>query len=76
MRKIIVIGGGAAGMMAAVAAAKQGASVTLLEKNEKTGKKIFVQGYWKGPLREYKYTDEPREREIVRPDDVIVDNIH
>ena len=42
MRKIIVIGGGAAGMMAAVAAAKQGASVTLLEKNEKTGKKVFL----------------------------------
>ena len=42
MRKIIVIGGGAAGMMAAVAAAKQGASVTLLEKNEKTGKKIYI----------------------------------
>ena len=44
MRKIIVIGGGAAGMMAAVAAAKQGASVTLLEKNEKTGKKIYITG--------------------------------
>lgn len=43
---------------------------------KRTGKRIFVQGYWKGPLREYKYTDEPREREIVRPDDVIVDNIH
>ena len=41
---------------------------------KRTGKKIFVQGYWKGPLREYKYTDEPREREIVQYDDV-VDNI-
>lgn len=40
----------------------------------KTGKRIFVQGYWKGPLREYKYTDEPREREIVQYDN-IVDNI-
>lgn len=30
----------------------------------KTGKKIFIQGYWKGPLREYKNLDEPREREI------------
>lgn len=44
MRKIIVIGGGAAGMMAAVAAAGQGAEVTLLEKNEKTGKKIYITG--------------------------------
>lgn len=31
-------------MMAAVAAAKQGAEVTLLEKNEKTGKKIYITG--------------------------------
>lgn len=44
MKHIIIIGGGAAGMMAAVAAAKQGAKVTLIEKNEKTGKKIFITG--------------------------------
>lgn len=44
MRKIIVIGGGAAGMMAAVAAAQGGAQVTLLEKNEKLGKKLFITG--------------------------------
>lgn len=44
MKQIIVIGGGAAGMMAAIAAAEKGARVTLLEKNEKTGKKIFITG--------------------------------
>lgn len=44
MNKIIIIGGGAAGMMAAVAAAKEGARVTLLEQNEKTGKKVFITG--------------------------------
>lgn len=44
MKNIIVIGAGAAGMMAAVAASRQGAKVTLLEKNEKTGKKIFITG--------------------------------
>ena len=44
MRKVIVIGGGAAGMMAAVAAADTGAQVTLLEKNEKLGKKLFITG--------------------------------
>ncbi len=43
-KKVLVIGGGAAGMMAAIAAAKEGASVTLLEKNEKTGKKLFITG--------------------------------
>lgn len=41
MRSIIVIGGGAAGLMAAIKAAEQGASVTLLEANEKTGKEAF-----------------------------------
>ncbi|MDE5909194.1 MAG: NAD(P)/FAD-dependent oxidoreductase [Lachnospiraceae bacterium] len=44
MGQIIVIGGGAAGMMAAISAAKAGAKVTLLEKNEKTGKKIYITG--------------------------------
>ena len=42
MAEILVIGGGAAGMMAAVFAAKAGANVTLLEKNEKLGKKVYT----------------------------------
>lgn len=44
MKRIVVIGGGAAGMMAAYGAAKEGAEVILLEKNEKTGKKIYITG--------------------------------
>lgn len=44
MSRIIVIGGGAAGMMAAYAAAKNGHRVTLIEKNEKLGKKIYITG--------------------------------
>lgn len=43
-KKIVVIGGGAAGMMAAVTAAEQGASVTLLEPNERLGKKLNITG--------------------------------
>ncbi len=43
-KEIAVIGGGAAGMMAAYAAAKEGARVTIYEKNEKTGKKIYITG--------------------------------
>lgn len=44
MSRIVVIGGGAAGMMAAYAAAINNASVVLLEKNEKLGKKIYITG--------------------------------
>lgn len=44
MSKVIVVGGGAAGMMAAISAAECGHSVTLLEQNEKLGKKIYITG--------------------------------
>ncbi len=44
MSKVIVIGGGAAGCMAAYSAAMIGHDVTLLEKNEKLGKKIYITG--------------------------------
>lgn len=43
-RNVIVIGGGAAGMMAALFSARGGARVTLLERNEKLGKKLFITG--------------------------------
>lgn len=43
-RKITVVGGGAAGMMAAICAAEQGAAVTLLEPNERLGKKLNITG--------------------------------
>lgn len=45
MAKIIVIGGGAAGMIAAIAAAENGNNeVTIIEKNEKLGKKVYITG--------------------------------
>jgi predicted Rossmann fold flavoprotein len=44
MEQVLVIGGGAGGLMAAIAAARSGAKVTLLERNEKTGKKIYITG--------------------------------
>ena len=39
-----MIGGGAAGCMAALAAAQAGASVTLLERNPKLGRKLYITG--------------------------------
>ena len=44
MSKVIVAGGGAAGMFAAIAAAENGHSVTLYEKNDRLGKKLFITG--------------------------------
>lgn len=42
--RIVVIGGGAAGMMAAGTAAELGARVTLIEKNDRLGKKLYITG--------------------------------
>lgn len=42
--QILVAGGGPAGMLAAAEASAAGASVTLLEQNEKLGKKLFLCG--------------------------------
>ena len=44
MKDVIVVGSGAAGMMAAIAAAENGNKVTLIERNDKLGKKIFITG--------------------------------
>ncbi len=44
MNNVIVVGGGAAGMMAAIIASRNGKKVTLIEQNEKLGKKLFITG--------------------------------
>lgn len=41
---VIVVGAGASGMMAALAAAEAGASVVLLDGNDKAGKKLYATG--------------------------------
>jgi predicted Rossmann fold flavoprotein len=42
--RIAVVGGGAAGIVAAIAAADKGADVTIIEKNNRIGKKILATG--------------------------------
>lgn len=44
MSKVLIVGGGAAGMIAAIAAARNGHDVSVYEKNEKLGKKLFITG--------------------------------
>ncbi len=41
MLKVVVIGGGAAGMLAAISARSCGAEVTILERNNRIGKKRY-----------------------------------
>jgi len=43
-KQVVVVGGGPAGMMAAITAAKEGAEVTILEHNDRIGKKILSTG--------------------------------
>lgn len=57
-KKIGVIGGGAAGMAAAITAARQGAEVTVLERNDRVGKKILVTGNGKCNLGNYQLSTE------------------
>lgn len=44
MSTVVVVGGGPAGMLAAYAAAENGHRVTLVERNEKLGRKLFLTG--------------------------------
>ena len=44
MNKVIIVGGGATGMLASIISAKNGCAVTLFEKNEKLGKKVYITG--------------------------------
>ncbi|HHU79355.1 MAG TPA: NAD(P)/FAD-dependent oxidoreductase [Clostridiales bacterium] len=43
-KHVIIIGGGAAGMIAAISARRQGAWVTILERNPRVGKKLLATG--------------------------------
>ena len=41
---IIVVGGGASGLFFSLNASKKGHNVTVIERNEKVGKKLFITG--------------------------------
>lgn len=43
-KKVVIIGAGAAGLMAGGTAASLGASVTIIEKNKRVGRKIMITG--------------------------------
>lgn len=65
-KRVGIVGGGAAGMMAAITAARQGAEVTILEGNDRLGKKLLATGNGKCNLGNRKldteeyYTKQPQ----------------
>lgn len=44
MKEVVIVGGGASGLTAAITAARNGKDVTLIERNNKCGKKILITG--------------------------------
>lgn len=58
MKKIIILGGGPAGMMAALEAKTEDNKVTLIEKNEKLGKKLYITGKGRCNITNYKDISE------------------
>lgn len=57
-RQIAVIGGGASGMAAAIAASRAGSDVTILERNDRLGRKILVTGNGKCNLGNLKCSEK------------------
>lgn len=55
---IVVVGGGAAGMMAALTARQGGAEVTLIERNPKLGRKVYITGKGRCNLTNHCTVDE------------------
>lgn len=58
MKDIIIIGGGAAGMFAGIMLANKGYNPTIIEKNDKLGKKLFITGKGRCNLTNNCSTDE------------------
>ena len=44
MKEVVIVGGGASGLTAAISAARNGKDVTIIERNNKCGKKILITG--------------------------------
>lgn len=65
MKKIVIIGGGMSGMVAAIAAAGHGMDITLLERQNRVGRKLLLTGSGRCNLtntkidEDFYLTDEP-----------------
>lgn len=54
---LVIVGGGPAGMMASIMAARNGASVLLLEKNGRLGRKLLITGKGRCNITNAEYND-------------------
>ena len=63
---VAVIGGGASGIFAAIFAARNGADVTILEKNPRIGKKILATGNGRCNFTNVNLTDKDYNSDFVR----------
>ncbi len=59
MAKVVVIGGGAGGMLCGIIAARHGHTVSIYEKNDKLGRKLFITG--KGRCNLTNASENPEE---------------
>ena len=84
-KKILIIGAGASGLMAGIQAARAGADVTILEKNDRPGKKLLASGNGKCNLTNLCLSDEnirsshhPQAMNIIRsfPNEKVLDFFH
>lgn len=65
--RVCVVGGGPAGMMAAISAAESGNRVTLIEQNDKLGKKLFLTGKGRCNLTNACPTEELFDNVVTNP---------
>lgn len=77
MKDICIIGGGASGLAAAITAAKKGKKVTIIERNEKCGKKILITGSGKcnyfndnQNINKYHSTNKELIKEIITKENI------
>ncbi|MBO4267029.1 MAG: NAD(P)/FAD-dependent oxidoreductase [Lachnospiraceae bacterium] len=65
--RVCVVGGGPAGMMAAISAAESKNTVTLIEQNDKLGKKLFLTGKGRCNLTNACPTEELFDNVVTNP---------
>ena len=77
MKEICIIGGGASGLAAAITIAKKGKKVTIIERNEKCGKKLLITGGGKcnyfndnQTIDKYHSTNEKLIKEIITEENI------